>query len=113
MTGRPSMPVLLPEYGPDKEYLLLHYLFSSEENGTTFRVELTAAVTPPTDEIVPSSYREPEWDSTGILSAKAVRPEMDAGFDTCSDARSFAPAYGKGSALAGRTGTDLTGPIPT
>jgi len=38
---------------------------------------------------------------------------MDAGFDTCSDARSFAPAYGKGSALAGRTGTDLTGPIPT
>lgn len=23
MTGRSSMPVLLPEYGPDKEYLLL------------------------------------------------------------------------------------------
>jgi len=34
----------------------------SEENGTTFRVELTAAVTPPTDEIAPSSSRA-EWDS--------------------------------------------------
>ncbi|KAK2351179.1 hypothetical protein QL285_097472 [Trifolium repens] len=31
------------------------YRFSSEENGTTFRVDLTAAVTPPTDEIAPSS----------------------------------------------------------
>lgn len=30
------------------------------------------------------------------------RDERDAGFSTCSDARSFATAYGKGSALAGR-----------
>lgn len=28
------------------------------------------------------------------------RDERDAGFSTCSDARFFAPAYGKGSALA-------------
>ncbi|KAK4838367.1 hypothetical protein QYF36_013217 [Acer negundo] len=30
------------------------------------------------------------------------RDKRDAGFSTCSDARSFATAYGKGSALAGR-----------
>ena len=55
------------------------YRFSSEENGTTFRVELTAAVTPPTDEIAPSSSREPAWDSwTGKEKTSCSWPEKKA-----------------------------------
>lgn len=37
-----------------------------------------------------------------LEDSEQARDERDAGFSTCSDARFFAPAYGKGSALASR-----------
>lgn len=54
----------------DRYYYSKSYRFSPEENGTTFRVELTAEIMPPTDEI---ARRLPE-NLNGIREQEKKRP---------------------------------------